>query len=154
MLDQCTIKERFDGVSQIIDRWLHERQGLIVQFCALSGINEQRPSAPVLTKRLEDFCQLLVDYVSAGHFEVYYELIREAEAFADGSADMAKSLLPMVIDSTETVMDFHDRYTDAEGPFTDLPRDLSHLGETLAIRFDYEDRLIGTLHEAHRGQIA
>lgn len=154
MLDQCSIEERFEGVNQLIGRWLRERQNLIVQFCALSGIHDSRPSAEATTKRLEHFCELLIDYVSAGHFEVYYELIREAEAFEDGSADLAKSLLPHIIDSTERAMNFHDTYADAKATSETLPEDLSKLGETLATRFDYEDQLIEVLHEAHREQVA
>ena len=154
MLDQCSIEERFEGVNQLIGRWLRERQNLIVQFCALSGIHDSRPDAEATTKRLEHFCELLVDYVSTGHFEVYYELIREAEAFDDGSAELAKSLLPHIIDSTEQAMHFHDTYTDAKATAEALPKDLSKLGETLAGRFDYEDQLIETLHEAHRIQVA
>lgn len=154
MLDQCSIEERFQAVNQMIARWLYERQNLIVQFCALSGIHDARPTSDSMTKRLEHFCQLLVDYVSAGHFEIYYELIREAEAFGDGSADLAQALLPHLIDSTEIAMSFHDKYTDAQTPSEDLPVDLSNLGETLASRFDDEDRLIDTLHEAHREQVA
>jgi len=154
MLDKCSIKERFDGVNQLIDRWLQERQVLIVQFCALSGINDQRPSAKAAGDRLEHFCQLLVDYASSGHFEVYYELIREAEAFEDGSAELATSLLPKIIDSTEVAMDFHDKYTTKFDNLDNLPGDLSHLGETLAARFDFEDALIDTLHESHREQVA
>lgn len=152
MLDQCTIKERFEGVTQLLDRWLRERQDLIVQYCALSGVNESRPQDA--GTRLEQFCQVLVDYVSAGHFEVYYQLIREAESFEDGSAEQAKALLPHLIESTEVAMDFHDKYADQEGPYNSLPKDLSTLGETMATRFDYEDRLIDTLHEAHREQVA
>ena len=154
MLDQCTIEERFEGVTQMIDRWLHARQTLIVQYCALSGIHEIRPSAESTNLRLENFCQLLVDYVSAGHFEVYYELIREAEAFGDGSAELAKSLLPYIIDSTEMAMAFHDKYTGANKPLSSLPKALSTLGETMATRFEHEDRLINVLHEAHREQVA
>lgn len=154
MLDQCSIEERFEGVNQLIGRWLHARQNLIVQFCALSGIHDSRPSAEATEKRLKHFCELLIDYVSAGHFEVYYELIREAEAFADGSAEVAKSLLPLIIDGTEGAMNFHDTYADGNASSETLPQDLSQLGETLAARFDYEDRLIDALHEAHREQVA
>lgn len=156
MLDKCSIEERFEGVNQLISRWLQERQNLIVHFCALSGIHEDRPASDSVIRRLDHFCELLVDYVSSGHFEVYYELIREAEEFADGSAEQAKSLLPRIIDSTQDAMSFHDKYEDANDttPTDTLPQDLSQLGETLASRFDFEDRLIEVLHEAHREQVA
>ena len=39
MLDQCTKEERWSGVNTMIDRWLKDRQTLIVQFCAVSGVH-------------------------------------------------------------------------------------------------------------------
>src|SRR5690606_22538204 len=43
MLDNCDIKARWSGVDELLERWLKERQSLIVQFCALSGVNEFAP---------------------------------------------------------------------------------------------------------------
>jgi regulator of sigma D len=154
MLDECTIEERWIGVSEMIERWLQERQALIVQFCALSGVHQQRPETGDATSRLQNFCQLLVDYASSGHFEIYYQLVREAEEFKDGSAELAKSLIPDITATTEAAMEFNDKYLDAKGPFVTLSKHLSTLGEILASRFDYEDRLINVLHEAHREQVA
>ncbi|MEE8058840.1 MAG: sigma D regulator [Pseudomonadales bacterium] len=153
MLDQCTIAERWSGVNEMIDRWLHERQSLIVQFCALSGVHEFSPKTERSSLRLQKFCQVLVDYVSTGHFEVYYQLIREAEEFKDGSADLVASLFPSINATTATSMEFNDKHANAKGPFTDLSKDLSKLGETMASRFEFEDRLIDTLHESHREQV-
>lgn len=154
MLDQCTIEERWTGVDAIVDRWLQERQSLIVQFCALSGVNEYSPKSERSHVRLQKFCQNLVDYVSSGHFEVYYQLIREAEEFEDGSAELAQSLFPELNGTTEIAMAFNDQYADSEGPFPKLSNHLSKLGETLATRFDFEDRLIDATHEAHREHVA
>lgn len=154
MLEECTREERWSGVNQLIERWLLERQALIVQFCALSGVHEFSPKSAPSSLRLEKFCQQLVDYASAGHFEVYYELIREAEAFDDGSAEIATALLPDITATTEAAMAFNDKYADAKGPFDNLSKHLSKLGETMAARFDYEDRLIDTMHESHREAVA
>jgi regulator of sigma D len=154
MLDQCTIKERWVGVNDIIDRWLQQRQNLIVQFCALSGVHELKSEAERSNLRLQNFCQLLVDYVSSGHFEVYYQLIREAEEFKDGSAELAKSLIPQITDSTELALAFNDKYIGIDKSPSCLPRSLSTLGENLEARFELEDRLIDALHEAHRALVA
>ncbi|HET8710876.1 MAG TPA: sigma D regulator [Spongiibacteraceae bacterium] len=154
MLDNCDIKERWSGVDKLIERWLAERQALIVQFCGLSGVHELSGNA-ASRGRLQKFCQLLLDYVSAGHFEVFYELVREAEAFADGSADTAKALMPRLIASTQDALDFNDRYAEAtSAPIASLARDLSGLGEILAERFDGEDRLIRATHSCHRELVA
>ena len=39
-------------------------------------------------------------------------------------------------------------------PITELPKDLSELGELLEERFQLEDELIETLHNAHKEMIA
>lgn len=155
MLDKCSIKERWSGVNDIIERWLNERQSMIVQYCAVSGVNELTLSNPGSQQRLQQFCQILVDYVSAGHFEVYYQLLREAEAFEDGSAELAKSLLPCLTTTTEQALEFNDTYASIEEgkSLSALPDDLSSLGETLESRFEIEDRLIEVMHNAHREMI-
>lgn len=154
MLEQCSNTERWNGVNEIVERWLHSRQAMIVQLCDLSGVNESSPATATMSQRLESFCQILVDYVSSGHFEVYYELLREAEAFADGSAELAKRLLPGISQSTEAAMAFNDQYSVAVSPFEQISKHLSTLSETLATRFELEDRLINSLHIAHREQVA
>lgn len=154
MLDNCDIKERWSGVDRLVERWLEERQSLIVQFCALSGVHELS-GTNASRGRLQKFCQLLLDYVSAGHFEIFYELVREAEAFADGSAEVAKSLIPLINETTQRALDFNDKYAEAtQAPIASLARDLSSLGEVFAERFDCEDRLIRATHTCHRELVA
>jgi regulator of sigma D len=157
MLDKCTTEERWSGVNDLIERWLQERQFLIVQYCAVSGVHEFSPKSPRSQLRLQKFCQLLVDYVSAGHFEVYYELIREAEAFDDGTAETAATIFPRISSSTEYALGFNDKYGEANNDPNEiiitLPKSLSALGETLASRFELEDQLI-EMHNAHREQVA
>ena len=46
MLESCrNAQERWGGVHQLIDRWLHERQQLVQAFDALSGIQAPAPKA-------------------------------------------------------------------------------------------------------------
>jgi regulator of sigma D len=154
MLDNCTIEERWNAVDKLVERWLQERQLVIVQFCALSGVHELNQDDDPSSMRLQNFCQLLVDYMSAGHFEVYYEVIREAEAFQDGSVNLAKGLMPEITLTTKISMDFNDLYTGGKGDWGRLSSSLSKLGENLAARFELEDQLINTMHESHREQVA
>lgn len=154
MLDQCTIKERWNGVNELIERWLQERQAMIVQFCAVSGVHDSGRQTEKSQQRLEKFCQILVDYVSSGHFEVYYQLIREAEEFEDGSAEIAKALLPQITASTQAAMEFNDKYTEADVDLSALSKNISKLGEILEARFELEDQLIEIMHESHRAQVA
>jgi|SwirhirootsSR3_FD_contig_71_2433991_length_661_multi_2_in_0_out_0_1 regulator of sigma D len=156
MLENCDIKERWSGVDKLIERWLVERQKVIVQFCALSGVHGLAASGNTATRnRLQKFCQLLLDYVSAGHFEIYYELVREAEAFQDGSVEVAKALIPTLNETTAKALDFNDKYAEADASqIAWLAKDLSLLGEILEDRFDGEDKLINATHLCHREQVA
>jgi regulator of sigma D len=107
-------------------------------------------SGAALQPRQQSLCELLVDYVSAGHFEVFHQLINEAESFGDGSGALAEKLMPAIGDTTEVILAYEEKYSgDAEFPDT-LERDLSALGEVLESRFVLEDRLIAGLHNRHR----
>ncbi len=156
MLETCSKEERWAGVEEIIERWLQARQALIVEFCAVSGVHQYTPNTPRSKLRLQKFSQLLVDYVSVGHFEVYYQLIREAEEFRDGSDQLGKALLPLISESTEDALSFNDNYAtaDCDKITPGLSENLSKLGETMVSRFDIEDQLIDALHNAHAEQVA
>lgn len=154
MLENCkSAKERWGGVSEIIDRWLEERQEMLVQYCALSGLNEELSDVQ-RGEKLRSFCQILVDYVSAGHFEVYDQLIKEGREFDDADALQEASKLYDVVDTTtEKLLDFNDKYLETDD-LAALTLDLSQLGEALEIRFSAEDRLIAVLHTAHKDLVS
>lgn len=147
MLENCrSAKERWGGVSNIIDRWLQDRQLLLVSYC---GAAEPSGSGPT-PAQVTEICQLLVDYVSAGHFEIYDQLVREAREFGNETAlQEAEQLIAVIDRTTEYALDFNDKYleTDDLGSIT---TDLSHLGEVLVLRFESEDRMIEVLHTSHR----
>jgi regulator of sigma D len=154
MLENCkTAKERWGGVNEIIDRWLEERQAMLVQYCALSGL-DQNLSDLQRGEKLRSFCQILVDYVSAGHFEVYDQLIKEGREFDDAEALQEASKLYNTIDSTtERLLDFNDKYLETDD-LSSLSNDLSLLGEALEVRFSTEDRLISVLHTSHKDLVS
>lgn len=156
MLEKChSAKERWGGVHDIIDRWLNERRELIVSLFALNGSSEfANPDEP-REDRLARFCELLVDYASAGHFEVYEQLIKEAQAFADKGIDEAQKVMRQLDSNTEHILAFNDQFRDASATrahWGDLDDALASLGSHLEDRFALEDRLIQDLHEAHRGR--
>lgn len=154
MLENCkTAQERWGGVSEIIDNWLASRQALISAFVTL-------PSATIgdeLNTRLSNFCDLLMDYLSSGHFEVYEQLILEGKEFADGSDAAGEKLLPLIQVSTDRALDFNDDFDRFDAPSVAEIRDfssrLSQLGESLEERFELEDKMIELLHDSHREQI-
>lgn len=154
MLDQCSTEERWNGVNKLIERWRLARQSMLVQLSDASSALDTDVESSAAKESLQQFCQLLVDYVSSGHFEVYYQLLREAEEFKDGGTELARTLLPQITVSTEAAMEFNDEHAEGNGDITFLSDNLSKLGETLASRFELEDQLIEILHEAHRAQLA
>ncbi|NVK37509.1 MAG: sigma D regulator [Gammaproteobacteria bacterium] len=158
MLESCKdAKERWGGVHSIIDRWLNERQELLVLYCAIKGLKPYSPRETPLSVKVEAFCQVLMDYCSAGHFEVYEQLIREAKEFNDGGLELAKHHYPRLEEITVKCVEFNDNYDCAEQcieKLTDLPKDLSELGELLEERFELEDELIEALHNVHKEMIA
>lgn len=148
MLENCqNAKERWGGVSIIIDRWLQERQDMLVQYCELGNADQ---GDEVRGEKLRTLCQILVDYVSAGHFEIYDQLIKEGREFDDEEAlHEAGRLFTIVDNTTEKLLDFNDKYLETDD-LSSLDSDLSNLGETLEIRFSAEDRMISVLHTSHK----
>jgi len=157
MLENCrNARERWGGVSELIDRWLQERQELLVCYCGLSAQKEEQ-DADALAASLVRLCELLVDYVSAGHFGVYEQLVREARDFDDGGLELIARLYPRIGKTTELVLAFNDCLDNgslAEAGPEVLSEELSRLGEALESRFEMEDLLIEYLHNVHVGKLA
>lgn len=155
MLENCrSAKERWGGVSEIIDRWLQERQDVLVRYCDLSAATSFSEEDLEQCKKIRELCQIMMDYVSAGHFEVYGQLIREGKEFNDRDAlAEADKLYGEVEPTTDSVLDFNDKYQETDD-LSSLTKDLSTIGETLAARFEAEDRMIEVLHVAHKDLVA
>jgi len=155
MLENCqSAKERWGGVNDIVDQWLVNRQDLLVIYCGLSGIESFDEKNNDHAQKIRSLCQHLVDYVSAGHFEVYDQLIKEGKEFKDKEALATAAKLYQAIDpSTETILDFNDKYLETDDLST-LAKDLSDIGQQLAARFEAEDQMIEVLHMSHREMVA
>lgn len=138
----------------LIKRWLNERQTLIVLMVALHdrnpAANAHRFANPGV--RIQAFCQMLMDYISAGHFEIYDQLLAEAEG--SDSPDVirrAQQLYPRLQESTSAAVRFNDIYDTPEHTadlLDNLPLEISELGPLLENRFALEDQLIALLHRA------
>lgn len=156
MLENCrNAKERWGGVSDIVDKWLKERQDLIVLYCEITSTESESPET--LVSKYQHFCQILVDYVSAGHFEVYEQLIQEAKEFDDGGLDLAKKIIPQIEVTTEIALKFNDQFDNVhkvDDGLGSLGNEMSKLGEVLEDRFEFEDALLEALHNSHADQVA
>ena len=154
MLESCkNAQERFNGVHKLIDNWLHERAELVKAYEAVKI--EQISSNPK-RKTQKEFCQVLVDYVSAGHFEIYDQLHQEAKAFDDERGiELASQLYPRIQEITERALDFNDRCDgkDHRPDCEKLAAKFKELGALLHERFELEDCLIEVLHNAHNQNV-
>ncbi|MFT5760865.1 MAG: regulator of sigma D [Alteromonadaceae bacterium] len=71
------------GTNQTIDNWLQERQAVLVSYFELAGLPpfEQSNNTLPCILSIKRFCQILMGYISAGHFE--QTLIRPLGNFFD-----------------------------------------------------------------------
>ncbi|WP_105169355.1 sigma D regulator [Pseudoalteromonas sp. T1lg23B] len=146
-------QEKWGGSHSVIDAWLAERQELLLQYCKIAGFSPYDKKDHALPDQLQiqSFCQILMDYLSAGHFEIYDNLVEACEEKGPDSAKLAQALYPRIADTTDVALDFNDKYAEnsQEKVLRDFDRDLSHLGEVLESRFELGDELIDNLYANH-----
>lgn len=143
-------RQQFDAVEELLTRWLRERRELLGKYTGIVVALDGNAREEGFEARQRALCDVLVDYVSAGHFEVFSELLNEAETFADGSEQLAGQLIPAIADTTDVILAYEEKYGNGRPVSPGLERDLSALGEILESRFVLEDRLIAGLHGRHR----
>lgn len=146
-------KQEWGGSHSAIDSWLQERQELLVIYCKLAGLPPYERSDQALPKKGEilEFCQILMDYLSAGHFEIYDDLVKACAEKGPSSLKLAQSLYPQISASTDIALSFNDDYANAkeESLLPNFDEDLSTLGQALEQRFEFEDELIENLYTHH-----
>lgn len=145
---QASESERRRGTRDSVTKMMQERAEVLTLYWRLAGIDgfadaKQREPAQ---KLLQDFCQLLVDYIAAGHFSLYERIVNGTERRRE-LARLAQELYPRIADTTTTALDFNDKY-DCNNPLDagdNFKSDLSRLGEELAVRIELEDKLIARM---------
>ncbi|MFY8275488.1 sigma D regulator [Pseudoalteromonas sp. SSDWG2] len=145
-------QQKWGGSNTVIDKWLAERQELLVQYCALAGTPHAKHGLALPEQAcIQSFCQLLMDYLSAGHFEIYDDIVKQCELRGEDSLKLAQSLYPQISATTDIALDFNDNYAEAKNDdlLKNFDNDLSKLGEALTTRFELEDELIHNLYTNH-----
>ncbi|PLW84144.1 hypothetical protein CWI75_02000 [Kineobactrum sediminis] len=145
--------DHFRAVERMLTDWLRERRSLLARYTSLAVATDDSPENSHLARRQRALCELLVDYVSAGHFEVFSALLLEAEIFGDDNTALSTELMPDIADTTEVIMAYEEKYGNGDHYPETLRRDLSALGEILESRFVMEDQLIASLHGKHRRRL-
>ena len=150
-------KDKWGGKHTIIDNWLHARQTLLIKYCELAGLSggddqAQQSHALPDASAIDSFCEAMMDYLSAGHFEVYDMLVSDD---TEGKA-LKKKLYPEIAITTDSALTFNDAYTDAVSAdqASQFDTDLASLGETLEVRFELEDQLIGHMYHSEQALVS
>ncbi len=141
--------ERRSRTSQLIEHIVEERQELLICLNKVAGLEPFKDEHPV-RDLLQEFCEVLVDYVAAGHFELYEQIEAGTERRRQ-VVDVAEGLYAEFVESTESAIWFNDRFEPgfpAEN-LKDVAGELSALGEQLANRMELEDRLFATMLARH-----
>jgi regulator of sigma D len=144
-------QERRTGSRELVQKLVTERTEMLALYCQLAGLepynNGKTSRIKPAQEMLQKFCQVLVDYIAAGHFSLYERIVNGTERRQQVAA-LAEKLYPQISSSTEAALDFNDKYDcgdhcEISMAFSD---DLSKLGEMLASRIELEDKLIQQLH--------
>lgn len=143
---QKGIERRSQTVASI-NKLIKQRQQIFVLLCE---IGELKPFKRLhnVNSALNEFCEVLVDYIAFGHFEIYNRILKKSER-RKASVKLATSLYLHIVSTTEIALDFNDKYENYDASNNDLNSDLSTLGEALATRIEMEDRFIESLLPAH-----
>lgn len=144
-------KAQWGGFDPTIDTWLEERKELLVQYCKLASLPPFEREDKSLPEKNEivQFCEILMDYVSAGHFEIYQKILIDVN-----DTQAVESILSQLDTNTDKALLFNDKYAsldEADG-LDNFDLRLAELGQHMEERFSYEDRLIETITEKKPAQ--
>jgi len=133
-----------------IKQLITERNEVLALYVSLAGCDGEKITSAdnIDTDTLQEFCQLLIDYIATGHFELYSR-ISEGKERRNEIIKLANTIYPRIEKTTTLAVEFNDTY-DSGSKFTvelknKLPEQLSQLGEELATRIELEDKLINIL---------
>lgn len=144
-------RQRWGGHNQALDHWLEERQEMLIRYCQMAGLPPYDKGSKGLpsSTEIKGFCQVLVDYVSTGHFEIYEHLMQNADALSPKANQLIQQVFPLITVTTERVLNFNDKYAEIaeQQALPTFDQDLSTLGEALEVRMELEDRLLLSLEE-------
>jgi regulator of sigma D len=143
------VKERRAASRAMIKELVGVRDHVLALYADLAAKHPFAETAPV-TRMLETFCQSLIDYTADTHFRLY-RYIDEKRERRRPVIEIADRVYPGILDSTDAILDFNDKYDFTRGRETidlsSLESDLSRLGERLADRIELEDQIIAALSQ-------
>ena len=137
--------ERRQQAVKLIEELKTERHQVWTMYCHIAELKPFSANQKA-RKLLTEFSQLLVDYISLGHFGIYERLVSGNER-RNAVLTLANDIYPKLSETTAAAVAFNDKYDKAGFALETemLQQDLSLLGENLAMRIELEDRLCSML---------
>jgi regulator of sigma D len=148
--------QQWQRIELLVQQWLGERQQLLRMLFSLRNLSRSDRQRNPLPQRVQQFCELLVDYISAGYFEIYRELAREARYTQREQPEMVASIMRRLEESTDAALAFNDDFDSVEHILalqTRLPQRLNELLVKLEERFALEDQLIVSIHQREQPSV-
>lgn len=145
-----TRQKKRNTTGRQIRHLLDERRELLALLLRISTLTHHGRDYPD-DDLLEKFCELVVDYIAAGHFGLYQRFVDGKER-RNQVAVLANKVYPEIEKTTQVALAFSEKYKiDGQHDRPDkLERDLSELGEALTMRIELEDKLITAMLDTHK----
>lgn len=144
-MSKHSLAERRQQTNKLIQELIEERREVWLRYSNLAGMQPYtlEQSLEVVVKQ---FSEILIDYISLGHFGIYQRIIDGTERRRK-VIDLAEQSYSRIADTTDAALSFNDKYEKLIGEELrrTLAHDLSVLGEQLARRIELEDDLIETM---------
>ena len=146
-----TEHKKRNSTSRQIRQMLDERKELLAMLLRVSDLTHHGQDEPD-AGLLEEFCELVVDYIAAGHFGLY-QRIEKGKERRSRVAVLAHNIYPEIEKTTQRALAFSEKYKiDGEHDRPErLQNDLSELGMVLTTRIELEDKLITAVMDADKG---
>ena len=94
-------------------------------------------------KKRDELFEVLLDYICAGHFEVFQHILARLEHNSSLDKKVTQTTLGQIQSSTDLCVQLNDKYQHLKKPDKNQWRkDISQVAEALAERFELEDFLI------------
>ncbi len=143
-----TANERRGRSAELIENMLKERKQLLALLFQITDLGGHE-LADSDREVFDEFCQVLVDYLAAGHFGLYARIAEGTER-RKSVADLAASIYPRIEQTTEIALAFNERFDpnkEVDMDFNEIEGILSNLAENITNRIELEDQLINRMLE-------
>ncbi|TDY00991.1 Rsd/AlgQ family anti-sigma factor [Thiohalophilus thiocyanatoxydans] len=136
------LEERRQTVRNKFHTLLETRTETLALFSALVGMRPFKPETEVQLV-LQEFCESLVDYSASAHFQLYSYIESDSEQRVT-VRELSEQDYPRIAEITRLILRFSEKYDCESGcdDLSELDPDLAELGEALAERIQFEDKII------------